>query len=150
MPFQVRWYIEKQVVYVRFWGELTVEDLRAEVEQGLHYVEISDRPLVHIIIDASKVTKNLNLRELGSVMSGRKSHPRGGWTIMVGEQDILMRFLASVGRQLLKLRQRSCDTFAQAVDFLKEVDTSIDWETADNTVLDFQPDSKNQESKAKV
>lgn len=135
MPFRMGWYIEPQVIFAQFWGEMTVEDLQHYFEMTNQYAEHSSSPLVHTIADVSQITKPLNMVELASVMKGFRTHEHVGWTITLGEKDPMLRFVSSIARQLLRLRQRTFDSFHEAVDFLKEMDTNIDWNRANPSAL---------------
>ncbi len=147
MAYEVQWYIEKQIQYVRFWNELTIEDFRAELEVSRKMMDTSDRPLVHVIIDVNDVTKSIGLKEMAMVMAGREPHPRGGWTILVGQKDAMMKFASSVGRQLLKLRQRNFDTVQEALDFLRDIDANLDWSQANDSLFVREPAQNKREPK---
>jgi hypothetical protein len=136
----MQWYVEHQVIFVKYWGEVTLDETRRQIEMNFFYNDQSTAPLVHAIIDLSGVTKPLNMAEMAAALKGLKPHPRSGWMITVGEKDPVVRFLSSVARQLFKLRQRAFHTFEEAVEFLKGMDTTIDWNKADLTVLTNAPE----------
>src|SRR5262249_36224454 len=105
----------------------------------------SDRPLVHVLIDVSGVTKSIGLKEMAIVMTGREPHPRGGWTILIGQKDAMMKFASNVGRQLLKLRQRNFEAVQEALDSLHDIDASLDWSQANDSLFVREPARNNRE-----
>jgi hypothetical protein len=131
----MQWYVDNKILFIQYWGEVTVDDLRRQIELNNRYIDESDAPLVHMIIDVSQITQPASMKDLTAALAGFKPHPRGGWTITVGEKDPLTKFVSYIGRQLFRLRQRSFETFQQAVDFLKFMDTTIDWSKADRSTL---------------
>jgi len=135
MAVKTRWYIQDAVIYVKFWGETTVDDMRQFIQDAYELSDLSDRSLVHVIADSSRVTKGVNIKDVMKTLSNVKPHPKAGWNITIGEKDKLIRFTTDVARQLLRVRTRSFNTIDEAVTFLKDIDPSIDWDKANKMVL---------------
>jgi len=135
MAVKTRWYIQDAVIYVKFWGETTVDDMRQFIQDAYELSDQSDRSLVHVIADSSRVTKGVNIKDVMKTLSNVKPHPKAGWNITIGEKDKLIRFTTDVARQLLRVRTRSFNTIDEAVTFLKDIDPSIDWDKANKMVL---------------
>ena len=135
MAVKTRWYIQGAVIYVKFWGETTVDDMRQFIQDAYELSDQSDRSLVHVIADSSRVTKGVNIKDVMKTLSNVKPHPKAGWNITIGEKDKLIRFTTDVARQLLRVRTRSFNTIDEAVTFLKDIDPSIDWDKANKMVL---------------
>lgn len=129
------WYIENEVIYLQYGSEVTVQEMQDLLAAVNAYVEQTQRPLVHIVIDLTRIVKPLSLVETVKSLKGVRPHPRMGWTITIGEQDKLVKFIASVARQIWGLRQRSFNSLPEALDFLRDIDTRLDWSKADNRVL---------------
>ena len=53
--------------------------------------------------------------------------PSNGWSLTVGEKSPMVKFVSNLTRQLLRMRTHTFDTMEEAVAFLREVDSSIDW-----------------------
>ncbi len=135
MAYEFQWYIEGEVLYLQYFGDPKPEELHNFMMEINTYVTQGTRPLVHTIIDVSGVTRASTLVELAQAMRGYKPDARTGWMITVGEQDKLVKFAANVARQLLHMRQRSFPTMQEALDFLRDVDSGIDWSKANDRVL---------------
>lgn len=141
MPHKVEWYIENQIIFTRFWGETTLREVLEHGDELDAYFDQSDRPLVHLITDASQVTKGITLKDAAQLAKEGHLHPKSGWSIMVGQKDMLVKFATNVARQLFKMRQRTFDTNEEALAFLKEIDVTIDWSKADPRVVETMPES---------
>lgn len=135
MAYKVQWYIEKQIIFIKFWGEIVVDDLIAQLNETAAFIGESDRVLVHAITDLSEVTKPLPMKNIPQVITSVKQHPHTGWVITVGEKDMMLKFASSVARQLFKMRQQTFDTLPEALAFLSQRDPTIDWHMADESVL---------------
>lgn len=135
MPYRMGWYIENEVLYAYCATSLSIEEARSLLVDVNGYAARSDRSVVHAIFDLSTITKPLSLSETARAIRGSMAHPRVGWMITVGEQDKLVKFSASVARQLLRIRQHSFPTLAEALAFLKAEDSAIHWERANPDIL---------------
>ncbi len=135
MSYRLGWYIEGQITYVQFTGYPDVKELQTCMNELDVYLEQGQRPLVHSIIDLSHVDESIGLVKMAQAMKGRKPNPHIGWVITVSEQNKVVRFTASVMRQILQMRQRSFDTLPEALDFLRDIDSGLDWNRADNQIF---------------
>jgi hypothetical protein len=134
MPYSIQWYIEGQVLFIRFQGVMTVPEMQTYVETLLPFYETTTEKQVHAIIDARYITKSLSLIDLIKVLH-KPPHPRMGWNIQVDENHTWMRPVTNVVTQILNIRNRSCNTFDEGFTFLAAQDKSIRWERADLAVL---------------
>ncbi len=136
MAYKTGWYIEGQVSYAQCISPCDAEEFRAGLEEIDVLLGQGQRPLIHTIVDLTRLEESIGLVQMAKAIRGRKPDPRVGWVIMVGEQNKVVRFSASVVRQILQMRQRSFDTLDEALDFLRDIDSGIDWSRADNSVFD--------------
>jgi hypothetical protein len=139
MPYSIRWYIEGEVIYIQNRLETSTQELHDLLMDINAYIAQSERPLVHVINDLSQVTKPFSLVEIAQALKGIRPDPRMGWVIMVGEKDKLVKFISSIARQLLHVRQRSYETLEEALDFLRDIDSGLDWSKADAGGVAFVP-----------
>jgi hypothetical protein len=140
MPYTIRWYIDKHVLFVHYRMGSTPEEINAFLNELNSYARECEHPLMHVIMDLAQVIRGSNLVSLAKGFRNYTPHPKIGWVITVGEQNMSVRFSANIARQILRLRQRSCDRMPEALDFLKDIDSTIDWEKADNNALIYRPD----------
>jgi hypothetical protein len=80
----------------------------------------------------------MNLGEMQRMLEIYK-HPSLGWVISVGNKNPLFQFFASVIAQIYRARARRFNTIQEALDFLREQDTTLNWDEADNTVFTEAP-----------
>jgi hypothetical protein len=135
MAYAIGWYIEGEVVYVQYSGVASVEEMHQEMIEANEFLAQGTRPLVHMLVDTTKVTKASTLVEVAQAMKGFRLDPHAGWIITVGEPDKLVKFITSIARQIWRVRQRSFDTMDEAIDFLREVDGELDWNKAEASIL---------------
>ena len=138
MAYKIGWYIEGEITYAQCISPCSAEEFRAGLEEIDAYLEQGKRPLIHTIVDLTRLEETIGLVKMAQAIKGRKPNPRTGWVIMVGEQNKVIRFSASVVRQVLQMRQRSFDTLEEALDFLHYIDSGIDWSKADDRVFSHQ------------
>ncbi len=135
MPFSIDWYIKNQVIYGHFSGELDANQLMESLIQIRNLTDESSRPLVHIIHDVGDVTKAVSPTETLKVVREFGTHERTGWTLIVREKSFIVKMSVAFGTSVFKNRTRTFDTIADAEEFLKEIDSTINWENANTSVL---------------
>ncbi len=122
MPVEITWIIPLRVIYERFYGDVTIEDIR-QVEEAMPGLMAEGVPLIHTLIDVSAAESSPNLREIQRSTSMR-AYDGEGWRIIIGV-DGLGRFMGSVIFQLMGQRYRMFDTLEQAAAFLSDQDETI-------------------------
>lgn len=123
MPYQISYHIDKRIIYHRFYGTVTIDDIRRGNEDAIQLIR-QGLPPVHDIVDASDVTKlQFTLRELLESTSFFKEQNLG-WMILVGGNP-LVRFFASVLGQVGAMRFRIADDNQEALRTLRKVDLSM-------------------------
>lgn len=123
---QHKWWIKNRVFFNEYNGQTTADDLVAMSEANLEYLENSDAPLVHCIVNIENMTQvplNIRVVQSGTVKSLR--HPKMGWLIAYGKSDKMMSFIAQAVTQIFKTRYRLVDTYQEAVEFLQSVDATL-------------------------
>lgn len=125
MPYDISWLIEKQVINLVLEGEMTVETIVEMSNIIIQYLDSSDKPLVHLLIDDSNVSSSI--RHLKSVMEVGKAlgHPRFGWLIIYGSTNKTYQFMSYMISQITKIRHRRFATLAETFEFLHTVDVTL-------------------------
>jgi hypothetical protein len=139
MPFRVQWYIPGQIIYARYEGTVDVDELKRSILEMNALRSLSNYPLVHDLVDGRRVVQSVGLKETMKAVPAQ-SHPRMGWSINVGEASKLQKFIESVATQVLGVRYRHFDTIEEAVAFLKEIDSALDWSNANAALLSAAPE----------
>ncbi len=123
MSVQVMWLVEQQVILCACRGQLTYPDLEQMVAQIADLSRSSSAPLVHVVIEASDLDFLPSVREISAL---RGTTPAGGgWTLLVGVDNHLLRFLASMIVQMFAARFRFVNTLDAALQFLQEMDSTL-------------------------
>ena len=125
MIANIQWLIDHKVIIAMPEGKPPVEELQLASETLQVFMDESDAPLVHILIDESKLeAMTISLKILSDVFSFLK-HPRLGWVIMYGSDDRMKKFISSMLTGMTKVRHRRFDTFEDSLDFLMTMDSTL-------------------------
>lgn len=138
MPYTITPLVEGQLVLVTTWGTLTSEELYQSDEQFCAILDRSTHPQTHIIYDWSRLEAMPTLADLKTVRLGR--HPRSGWALFCGINQILFRFVIGVAAQIFRHRVRFFDQPAEALSFLSTVDPTLPSLTSLLSTLPAHPD----------
>ena len=130
MAHKYWWEVEDHILYVRYWGDLTLAELTQSIDELVQALVGSGQPLVHLINDVSEVQKPVSVVDVAKMARQYQQPEQMGWLITVGEKNPLIRFSNSIAGQILGQRMRSFDTREEALAFLKSADASIDWAKA--------------------
>ncbi|HLV34728.1 MAG TPA: hypothetical protein VKY59_06440 [Spirillospora sp.] len=123
MPIEVEWFVPRRVILQRFYGEITLEDIR-QSDELIEPLMAEGIPLIHTIIDASEVESHPSMKDIQNAATNTK-YEGEGWRVLVGAGAIA-RFIGSIILQLMGQRYRMYDTLEEAVAFLHDQDPSIE------------------------
>ena len=138
MPFSYEWYIEGQVVYLKVWGDQTIDELYQSNETMLQFLEAmpADRHFIHLIVfDEQLGTAPTNIRQINKILTyGR--HPNLGWVVMTGDKPkSITDFVVTMLAKITRARFIRYVTIEEAIDHLKSVDPSINWDNTQTDIL---------------
>ncbi|MBZ0282014.1 MAG: hypothetical protein K8L97_14845 [Anaerolineae bacterium] len=122
MPVETRWYVDKRILYQRFYGDITLEDFKQSVEAVGAFVA-EGHPLVHAIADVLDVEKWPPLTKL-SKFAPRQGFPGMGWTLIIVSSPAL-RFVTGLLVQFTMSNFRMAATLNEALEFLTERDNTL-------------------------
>jgi hypothetical protein len=127
MPSEQNWYLPEHILYVRFYGHLSVEDIQTEFARSVAFVEASSAKKVHFLHDWQAVeTFPRDLLAIRRVLKMRVTDPsKIGWVVVYGSQNPVLRFLGDVLFQTFKIQFRVWATQAEALAFLQTVDDTL-------------------------
>ncbi len=135
MPYSLNWYIENEIIYLHYSGEVTKDELYESLMENKRMVDNSPREWVHLISDVGDVTTPLSPKHSLDVVRKIGDSPKGGWTLVLREQSVIIKMSVAFGTSIFKTRTRTFDTLEEAEAFLKEKDTNINWDAIDKSVL---------------
>lgn len=126
MPIELSWQQPRRVIYERFHGTITIEEMSAIQQKFIEYLNEGEAP-VHAIIDLSAVRdfpKSISQIRQGLVSTG---NTQLGRIVLVTGKNPVLRFISSVISQLiLKNAQYAlCDSLEEAARLLRERDPSV-------------------------
>jgi hypothetical protein len=118
------WYCEDHVIFLRFVGKITADDLPAMDTFVVRCYESSPQVMVHMIVDVRDVTEHTPLRQTLRLRSLR--HARRGWMMTVGAlQHPVSRFVVGAITSMFKIRHRDADGVDEALDFLQGLNPGL-------------------------
>ncbi len=123
MAYELSWYHEQRVIYVRIWGDLTLDELRHYNTEVYDKLDHGVSP-VHLILDVTDMKQfPPSLTALKST-AHYLSHPNLGRNVMIGGPMLAQSF-ARITAQLLKLDFRTTRTMREALSLLKDGDATL-------------------------
>lgn len=121
------WLIENKVVYVKFWGDISVEEVGEAFAKSNTFSLETQNPPVHFLHNWGEVSSfPKKLHELRRLTKSVKGDSRRiGWVVVFGTENMIMRFLGDVFFQMFRVRFRMFLDETEAIAFLKRVDMTI-------------------------
>ncbi|RMF80926.1 MAG: hypothetical protein D6737_06520 [Chloroflexi bacterium] len=126
MAFEAKWCVDKRVVYVRYYDDVSLDDFKGASAAMRRYLEEGEGPLVHNIVDFSEAQTIPTHVGKGRQSLPHLGHPKFGWTIIVKSDNPLVLMITSIMAQTVQQRYRAVDSRDEAVEFLKYVDSTIE------------------------
>jgi len=137
MSLEVKWYLPGRIIYS--YDVLSVPDRIERNRQVLRLLTTEGQPpTVHLLIDFSStghgnyttglqamIERQETNEELKQLTQQIAEHPLFGWVVSIGEQNRPLTAAATVLANKLKYRRRSVATLQDALEFLKQVDSSL-------------------------
>jgi hypothetical protein len=128
MPFSASWYIQNEIIYTRYWGVVTAEDLRNCLIETKAFMESSPRSIIHVISDVGDIIEPVPFKDTMRIVREVGPHPSAGWTLSIREKSTLVKMGSRLGSSIFKLRFRAFDRLDQAIAHLKFFDSGISWD----------------------
>jgi hypothetical protein len=130
MPVQINWYIPERVLFTKYSGDVTPQDILRQYEEGIELCHSVNSPLVHMIVDIAEVKSFPKTLSNYKGTFGDKAR-NAGWVVMVGDNKIV-RLLSSLITNLMKLNFAYVNTHQEALKFISQRDNSFSYEEALN------------------
>jgi hypothetical protein len=124
MPQALEWLIEDRVLFSRMWGEMTVEELRANSDNGIAMSDAVTHDLpVHTILDGRKMTDIPSMKDMLGIKYKRARNT--GWIIMILSTNRLYKFMSSTFLQLVGVHFKIVETWSDAVSMIASADSTL-------------------------
>lgn len=132
-----QWLVDKRVIFGYAYDELTNDDMAAHNDRMIELLDQS-KPFVHVLL----VTHPDTQLPTPSLSAGRSilsfiGHQNLGWNVIVHNPNTIMAKLSVVLAKIARVRYRQFDNFDMALSFLKEIDKSVDWVSADTSLFEI-------------
>ncbi len=123
MPYEIKWYQEKRVIYDRLYGDHDFQSAVEGSDAASDLLSQGETP-VHMIVDMRELkTFPTNMTKVHSMTAFMKS-PALGWVVVVGGTS-LTSFLVNVMSQIVKFRVANRHTVEEAIEFLNKQDPTL-------------------------
>lgn len=138
MAYHMSWYVDGQIIFTRLWGEQTHEDGNSVNQSLISLMDSSQSQHVYVIVESSGLKKSPppNMSVLSSTFSAFR-HPKFSWFIAIGNVSTVNSIMGIMLGQLFNIKYRKLSDFDQAITFIKDRDTTINWSLADLSVLEL-------------
>lgn len=124
MSHQFHWHIQDRVVIGVVQGALTLEELQEMNAEILVYLEHGTAP-VHVISDVREVTEfPRRITQINKILIYLR-HANMGWEIAIGDQNPIVRFIASTVSQMAGVNVSMVKTMEEGLAILSRVDPTI-------------------------
>lgn len=132
---QAQWLVKRRVIFGYAYGELTNDEMAVHNERMIELLD-SAEPFVHALL----VTHPDTQLPIPSLTAGRNilsfiNHSNLGWNVIVHNPNSIMSQLSIVLAKIARVRYRQFANIDIAISFLKEIDKTVDWDTADMDLL---------------
>jgi hypothetical protein len=147
MPVKQQWFIEDRVVYVRYWGDVSAEEIGQAYSDSLSFVRASKDPrqvhFLHDWTDWHTFPKNImQIRKHIDVNLTAKDRQKIGWMVVYGNNNRLLSYLGRVIMQIARVSFRIYHEQDKAISYLKSMDISLkDYDFSD---LDSKTDDQDE------
>lgn len=123
MPYQASWCIPDQVVYIKQWGVIQLED-SVGTDRAIADFARASNPQIHGIIDKLDVEAfAFDVKEMQQAFANL-AKPTYGWVVAVHHTKF-SAFLSQIMAQSQEMKTNTFHSLQDAVDFLTKVDDNL-------------------------
>jgi hypothetical protein len=125
METEINWLVSKRVLFARFSGEATPGEVIIQNRQLIQLTRDEGEAPVHLIVDASGLTKMpLTVKRLGET-SAIMREPMLGWLILVTNNQ-LYNFVGTMVAQFSGIQMKTVNALDEALHKLEQLDASLE------------------------
>lgn len=122
MPSKAFWLVEKHLIMLENSGAITADDLISVDKEICAMMDTSDKPAVHIIVDARNFVSIPKIREMTNIKL--ISHDKLGWVVPT-KANPFVKMLIAIMTVTTRNRVRHCNTIEDGLVFLMSVDDTL-------------------------
>lgn len=121
----IHWLLDSKIILAQPTGDTTPAELKRVSDTFRAFIDKSDAPLVHILIDESQLkSMPISIKLVTDIVDVFR-HPRLGWFILYGSDDQVKKFVSTMVTKVSRVRHRRFDTMDDCLNFLTMVDSSL-------------------------
>jgi hypothetical protein len=125
MAYNISWYIENRVMLIEIVGRVDIDEFERLHNEAFDYVAKSPYK-VHAIADLAQFDGiPTNFKILAAATNKEKTANQGMTILVMPKLARVIRFVASLIMQTLRLEYRMCETVDEALQILQNVDMSL-------------------------
>ncbi|GAB4531556.1 MAG: hypothetical protein OHK0046_52320 [Anaerolineae bacterium] len=126
MAVELSWFLTERILYFRYTGIVTVDDIHRATEQAVMMGNQVSTGTVHALHNATDLhALPINLKLLTSISTRGFRHPRSGWSVAHGLDNRVIRYVGSAVAELARARYKLVAEEADALRFLQQVDPAL-------------------------
>jgi len=127
MPYQLSWYQQGRIAQSVLSGNISIEEMQAYNQELIdNYLNAGQAP-VHIIADTQKMRQfPTSLIKAKEINEKWLRHPNLGWAVVVGNNNILLNFLAAAVTKVIGVNYRMVVTHEEAIATLHKIDPTLE------------------------
>lgn len=129
MPTSQDWLIEDHVVLVKFWGDVTAEEVGEAFSLSAHFLTIGKGRKIHFIHDWGSwdhfPTNIFAVRRHLNVEITNVERRKLGWMVAYGNKNRILEFVSHVVLQIVNVPYRSFKTQEEAFRFIQKMDPNL-------------------------
>lgn len=145
MSVSVDWLIRGQVIYNRWWGVCTIEEVHESTGQVLEMYHEYPENVIHTIADTTFAYKpDYSLGDLRQLSTSMLKHPQTGWIILIVNNSTF-RMMGNLLLTLTGIRFKLARTYDSAIRELEQVTPTINLSAIDTARIQhlIQADDHN-------
>jgi len=125
MPHKITWLVPDHFFHIDWYGNIEIDEFKEFYPRMIKLYDQIDKPLIHAITETTNVITSPNFMEVQPIAGPFTTHPKYGWSILIGEQDPKALITINMMMQKAQARIKILDTVAEAITFLQTVDSTL-------------------------
>lgn len=126
MPTSQDWLLENHVVQVKFWGDVTPEEVGQAFSLSAHFLKIGQGTKIHFLHDWQDwerfPTNIFAIRKHLQVDITDNERRKLGWMVVYGNKNRILEFVSHVVLQIVNVPFRTFKTRDEAIHFIEKMD----------------------------
>jgi hypothetical protein len=123
MPYEIKWYLEPHVIFVRISGDVTAPEIETIFKELAQYAAQGTRPLF-VVSDLSELGRYpINAAEYQKAV--RALAGQIDTSILIGMSSPILKFISSFLSQISKYELRMVDTMDEALVLIERLQPGL-------------------------